>query len=325
MLILVSSSSAQQCKSDTTHPKSNPRLSRASANIQRHQSMSIASRLASRTAKEYFDSHRNSASRKGSRDGKRPEKANIAAGEPDSFEPCDDESRLRQSTHADKSEPVNGTKRNHFYNHNLVDRQNNAEQISQSVKVKQFPFGHQETAVGSCAEDLYIDSGFASEASHGIYCNITAAQIGSSQNSSFRSHNNTKSSNRGVPISTSTSKDEITSTKLVVSHTPVERKENQNNFVNRDGLSFYSSVRRQRLSQSSKGTNSSADSRTSKEDIISPPENTTQSQRSDNTNLEELLDGRGLFSCASKSPLYFSKMRLTKQQKYYANHTRKSL
>ena len=327
-MVLVSSGRVRQYNGDTTHPQSVTSQSRTSSSIQRHQSMSIASRLASRTAKEYFDSQRrravqisvrNTESDVPSYDGLNPPQANSI---PVKMKSSDLLSHGNESSHRTElcSQPGKSYSHDHMNNTHCCCRDHLLDKNGNDM-------------LNECdysTEEPYLDSGFASEASHRIYCNITPNVT--SQCSSLKSLHCKPSEGASEekclnPLSGShKSSNQAGQCGSIQDRKYWDETRNMDN-INTATLSFYSLVRRQRLSQSSKGTTSSKDSQTSKNNCsLEQPAEADKTGQVDNGDVEELLNGRGLFSCASISPLYFSKMRLSKhQQKYYANQTRKSL
>ena len=327
-MVLVSSGRARQYKSDTTHPQSVTSQSRTSSSIQRHQSMSIASRLASRTAKEYFDSQRrravpmsarNTESDVPSYDGLNPSQAKSI---PVKMKSSDLLSHGTESSHRTElcSQPGKSYSHDHMNNTHCCCGDQHLDK-------------NRNNMLNECdylTEEPYLDSGFASEASHRIYCNITPNVT--SQCSSLKSLHCKPSEGASEerflnPLSGSHKSSNQAGRCGSIPHCrDWDETQNKDN-INTATLSFYSLVRRQRLSQSSKGTMSSRDSQPSKKDCsLEQPADSDTPGQIDSGDVEELLDGRGLFSCASISPLYFSKMRLSKhQQQYYANQTRKSL
>ena len=324
--VLVSSGRVRQYNSDTTHPQSVTSQSRTSSSIQRHQSMSIASRLASRTAKEYFDSQRRRAVQISARNtegdvpsygGLNPPLANSI---PVKMKSSDLLSHGNESSHRTElcSQPGKSYSHDHTSNTHCCCRDHLLDKNGNDM-------------LNECdysTEEPYLDSGFASEASHRIYCNITSNVT--SQCSSLKSLHCKPSEGASEerclnPLSDShKSSNQAGRCGSIPDCKDWDERQNKDN-INTATLSFYSLVRRQRLSQSSKGTKSSRDSQI-RDCSLEPPADSDKTGQIDSGDVGELLDGRGLFSCASISPLYFSKMRLPKhQQKYYANQTRKSL
>mgnify|MGYP001801334219 CR=1 FL=1 len=327
-MVLVSSGRARQYNSDTTEPQSVTSQSRTSSSIQRHQSMSIASRLASRTAKEYFDSQRrravpmsarNTESDVPSYDGLNPSQAKSI---PLKTRSSDHPSHGNESSHRIElcSQPGKS------YPHNTMNH-------THCCRRDQHLDRNRKNMLNECdhlTDEPYLDSGFASEASHRIYCNMTpnVASQCSSLKSLHCKPSEGASEERCLNLLSGSHKSSNQAGRCgAIPHCKDwDETQNKDN-INTATLSFYSLVRRQRLSQSSKGTMSSKDSQTSKNDrSLEQLAEADKTGQVDNGDVEELLNGRGLFSCASISPLYFSKMRLSKhQQKYYANQTRKSL